>query len=209
MSAIAAPQGQVVLMNTSWATYERLLTEHGEQCGTRFAFCDGELEIMVVSAEHEDLNRTLAALVELIASESDLDFVRRGSTTFKREDLAKGFEPDSCFYFRHARSLRGKPQIDLTADPPPELVIEIDIARSSLNRFPIYGAIGVEEVWRYAEGQVEMYTLAGRTYSKVQRSPSLPILTAEDATRLIAASQRETAPAWYRQVRAWIRSKGQ
>src|SRR5260370_1173827 len=126
MTTIAAPEERVVLENVSWETYERLLAESVESVGTRFTYDEGVLEIMVVSIAHENPNRTLAYLVEIVAAETDRDLHRAGSTTFKRKDLAKGFEPDSCFYIGHADQVRGKAELDPVKDPPPNLVIRFD-----------------------------------------------------------------------------------
>src|SRR5215475_11076391 len=131
MATIAPPEQRVLMHNISWETYERLLRESVGNPGTRFAYDEGELEIMVVYVGHENPNRTLAAIVEITASETRRDFFRSGSTTFKREELAKGFEPDSSYYFRNASLMRGKRDLELPHDPPPELVIEVDITRSS------------------------------------------------------------------------------
>src|SRR5204862_3490478 len=136
------------------------------------------LEIMVVYVGHEDPNRTLAAIVEIVVKETRRQFRRTGSTTFKREELGKGFEPDSSFYFRNAAAVRGKHIIDLHVDPPPELVIEVDITRSSLKRFPIFAAIGVAEVWRYDGECVRFYGLEGSEYQPIEASIVLPPMTA-------------------------------
>src|SRR5712691_12899118 len=118
MPITAAPAEQrVLLRNVSWETYERLLAESIEVNGTRFTYDEGNLEIMVVSIGHEQPNRTLARIAEITAEETGRDFCAAGSTTFKRQDLAKGFEPDSCFYFHHAGIIRGKDEIDLATDP--------------------------------------------------------------------------------------------
>src|SRR5260370_35550766 len=93
MTTIAAPEERVVLQNVSWETYERLLAESVESVGTRFTYDEGALEIMVVSIAHEDPNRTLAYLVEVVAAETERDLGRAASTTFKRKDLAKDFWP--------------------------------------------------------------------------------------------------------------------
>src|SRR5437867_1247505 len=103
MAAVSNPvEHQVILRGVSWGTYQRLQSEHQDHNGTRFTYQEGDLEIMVVSARHEEPNRTLAALVEVVAEEFGLDFRRLGSTTFQREELLKGFEPDSAYYFTHA-----------------------------------------------------------------------------------------------------------
>jgi len=113
----APPEERVVLHNISWETYERLLAERGDSPGTRFTYDEGNLEIMLVYVGHENPNRTLAFIVEITALETGRDFWSSGSTTFKRTDLSKGFEPDSSFYFRHADIVRGKDEIDLAVDP--------------------------------------------------------------------------------------------
>ncbi|HTS27892.1 MAG TPA: Uma2 family endonuclease [Bryobacteraceae bacterium] len=117
LATVAPPEHRVMLHHISWETYERLLEESGEACGTRFTYDGGELEIMTVSKGYETPNRKLALIAEVTSEETGRAFEPAGSTTFKRKDLAKGFEPDSCFYFRHARAVRSKEQIDLAADP--------------------------------------------------------------------------------------------
>ncbi|MBM3814187.1 MAG: Uma2 family endonuclease [Acidimicrobiia bacterium] len=207
MPATAAPPEQrVILENVSWETYERLLAENVESVGTRFTYDGGLLEIMVVGVGHEDPNRTLAALAEIVAEETRKDFRRTGSTTFKRRDLGKGFEPDSCYYFQNAPRVRGKDDLDLNEDPPPDLVIEVDITRSSLNRFPIFGAVGVPEVWRYDGERVRIYLLHGAEYQEVPASHVLPPLTAEQATLFLDQSKTQASTAWLKRVREWVRA---
>ena len=118
---------RVLLRNISWETYERLLEERGDNSAPRFTYDRGELEIMSPSPEHEALNRSIALLVEFLAAELGIDVYDLGSTTFRREDLERGFEPDSCFYIENEERVRGKTRKDLSVDPPPDLVIEIDI----------------------------------------------------------------------------------
>ncbi len=91
MSTVVSPAvEQRVLLNASWETYERLLAEHPDGAGPRFTYNEGVLEIMVLSAPHEEPNRTLAALVEVLVEEFGLDMRRLGSTTFKRVEWARG-----------------------------------------------------------------------------------------------------------------------
>src|SRR5712692_986794 len=118
------PEGRVILDHISWGTYERLLAERGESSGTRFAYDEGALEIMTTSFRHEKLKHTAELLVEVVASEMKIALQGGGSTTFKRKDLLKGFEPDACFYIQNVERVRGLDQIDLNKDPAPDLVIE-------------------------------------------------------------------------------------
>jgi len=209
MVATAAPaEERVVLHNISWETYERLLSENVNSTGTRFFYNEGNLEIMVVYAGHETPNRTLAYLAQITAEETERDFVDTGSSTCKREDLKKGFEPDSSFYFRHASAVRGKPRTDLAADPPPELIIEVDITSSSLVHFPLYAAVGVSEIWRYDGQRVHFYALNDqRGYSLIEQSTVLPPMTATQATLFLERNGQMSAIAWIRSVRQWIRER--
>ncbi|HTS28572.1 MAG TPA: Uma2 family endonuclease [Bryobacteraceae bacterium] len=97
LATASRAEKRVLLHNVSWETYERLLAENVNGAGTRFFYNQGNLEIMVAHIGHETPNHTLARIAEITAIETIGDFVAAGSTTCKREDLEKGFEPDSSF----------------------------------------------------------------------------------------------------------------
>ncbi len=204
-AATVHPVARVVLRDISWSLYERLIGELGDAPGTKVTYDNGLLQIMVVSAAHDNPNRTLAGIVEIVAEETGTDVCHLGSTTFQRPDLLKGFEPDSCFYFRHAGAVRDKDDIDLTVDPPPELVIEVDVTSHSLDRFPIFAAVGVAEVWRYTDGTVTMYALHDGAYRPVSNSLALPVLTAEAVTDFARSYRRVKYPEWTARLRRHIR----
>jgi Uma2 family endonuclease len=147
-------------------------------------------------------------LVEIVAAELGVDLERVGSNTFKRADLQKGFEPDSAFYIQHAAEVSGKQRIDLTVDPPPDLVIEVDITNPSLPRLPIFAAVSVPEVWRYDGERVQILQLADRRYVEAERSVALPLLTSAVATQLMELSKTLKSSLWLRRVRDWVRAGG-
>jgi len=161
---------------------------------------------MVVSSRHEEPNRTLALIVEILAEELDIDLRRLGSMTFKRKDLLKGFEPDSCFYIQHADDIIGRPEIKLPVDPPPDLVIEVDITRESLNRFPIFAAVGIPEIWRFDGARVIFYRLESNSYIETSHSLAFAALDSDIATDFLAQSQTLKSTAWLRKVREWART---
>jgi len=196
-------EGKVILHNVSWETYERLLADHVDGSGPRFAYDRGEMEIMRPSPEHEKINRRMAQLALAVADESGIEAEDLGSTTFRREDLDRGFEPDSCFYIQNEESIRGKTRIDLSVDPPPDLVIEVAITSPSLNKFPIYARIGVPEIWRYDGEKIAILQLEDEDYLEVAKSASLPSLTSEVLTRFARESLTLARRAWMRKVREW------
>src|SRR6266446_7764164 len=189
-TVVSQPERLVILEGVTWDTYERLIAEHGESGGTRFTYDEGVLQIMVVSSQHEKPNRTLAVLVEVLAEEWRIDIERLGSMTCKRKDLQKGFEPDSCFYIQHAEAIRDREEIDLAVDPPPDLSIEVDITRGSLNRFPIFAAVGIPEVWRFDGNSVAIFHLESGGYVEASNSLPFPAVTGEILTLFLEESQK-------------------
>src|SRR5271168_751874 len=103
----------------------------------RFTYDRGELEIMTVSPEHDRDKMWLARLFQVLTEELDIDIACYGSMTMRREDLERGMEPDQCFWVQHEPQIRGRTDIDLENDPPPDLVMEVEISRSVVARLPI------------------------------------------------------------------------
>ncbi len=201
------PDPSVVLENVSWQTYENLLADLVDSSAPRLTYNRGVLTIMSPSAEHERLNRTLALLVEVVAEELSIEIENLGSTTFRREDLERGFEPDSCFYVRNADRIRGKRHLDLGVDPPPDLVIEIDITSSSIDKMPIYAQIGVPELWRYDGTTLQIACLEGAAYGTSSSSAVFPLLTAETLSDFLTQSRRSTRLELIKAFRKWISTR--
>lgn len=204
--ATAAAEQRIVLRNVSWETYERLLAELHECSSPRLTFDRGTLEIMSPSEDHEEANRILASLLDVIIEELDLDARTLGSTTFRRQDLDRGFEPDSCFYIQNVARVKGKRKIDLRTDPPPDLVIEVDISSSSLDKLPIYGQLGVPEAWRYDGESLTIHVLSSGAYRESDSSLAFPFLSASRLTEFLEAAATQKRSRWLRSVREWLRA---
>jgi len=155
---------------------------------------------MAPSFNHEHVADLLADVVKAVAEAQGLDVVPAGSTTFKREDVERGFEPDASFYLQQAAAVRGHTTIDLDVDPPPDLIIEIDLSHPSLDKFPIYAALGVPEVWRYAEQQVYILHRTADTYTAVPSSAVLPEVTSVHLTQWVQTGQETPRLAWIRHI---------
>src|SRR5215468_4748213 len=93
---------RVVISNVTWKTYESLLRDRENQSSPRLAYNQGVLEIMSPHFEHDRAKEILTDIAKIALEELDFDFEAAGSTTFKREALKRGFEPDSSFYIRNA-----------------------------------------------------------------------------------------------------------
>jgi Uma2 family endonuclease len=206
-TTVIPTQQRIVLHDVSWETYEHLLADHIDSSAPRFTYDRGELEIVSLSTRHEEANRALALLVEEIAMEWAIEVRNVGSMTFKREDLQRGVEPDSSFYVQNEERVRGRSQIDPTVDPPPDLVIEIEIAQSAIPKLPIYAEFGSREAWRFDGERVGMLRLAAGQYRPVDSSEALPLLTAETVTEFMRLSTTLRRTEWMRQLRDWGRAQ--
>jgi Uma2 family endonuclease len=143
MPLLSLPAEQrVVLSNVSWETFEGLSADNGVR-GGRMAYEEGSLEIMSPSREHEMLKSVLGRLVDAYAQEMGIDIAATGSTTLKLELKKRGLEPDESYYIQNEAAMRGRVDLDLERDPPPDLAIEVEITRSALDKLGIYAALGV------------------------------------------------------------------
>lgn len=203
--AFAGDTQRVLLPAVSWSTFEALLADKGDERVPRLAYDRGALEIVSPGPEHEQNTNAVALFVEIVAAEWGIDLVAVGSMTYKRATRRRGFEPDASFYVANAGHIRGRRKIDPEADPPPDLVVEIDASRSSLDKLALYAAFGVTEVWRIDDGRVSIALLTEGGYGPSATSRALPGLAAGDIERFLAARWETPSPEWYRGVGAWAR----
>jgi Uma2 family endonuclease len=203
---ISPPEERILLHDVTWETYEQLLANYENSSGPRFTYDRGVLEIMSPSSEHEELNDVFKLLVNALAEEWGIETRGFGSTTFRREDISRGFEPDSCFYIQNVGSIKGVTRLDLAVHPPPDLLVEIDITHPSLDKFPLYAAAGVPEVWHYDGRALKILRLEGSGYVETRESAAFTRLTDEVLTRFIEESGTMSRLDWLRRVRAWARA---
>jgi Uma2 family endonuclease len=198
-----------LLKNISWQTYEALLKDVESQPGLRLTYDQGILEIMTPLAPHERNSRLIGRLVEALTEELNIEICSLGSLTCKREDLARGLEPDECYYIQNEPVIRSLEQIDLNQDPPPDLAIEIDITSSSINRLALYAALGVPEVWRYDGSRLIIYQLEGEEYRVCDRSSTFPLITSSEIIRFLELRKSNGETTLIRLFREWVRNQVQ
>jgi Uma2 family endonuclease len=207
MTSVAS-QGEtrVVLTNIGWDIYERLAAEAG-RAGTRFTYDRGVLEIMSPSREHERVKRRLGRMIETMTEELNIPIDSAGSTTLKSQLKQKGVEADECYYIANEPRVRGRDDLDLSADPPPDLVVEIDISASSIDQLAIYSALGVPEVWFCDGARVEFHALQrDGAYAPQDRSAAFPFLDSADLERFLALRNEGDETTWIRSFREWVRT---
>jgi len=182
------PENRVILKGVSWSTFKALLADVGDDRAWRIAYDEGVLEIRMPLEEHEEPKRLIESFVEAIVDELEIELRSLGSLTLEREDLTRAVEPDSCFYIQNESLVRGR-NINLPNDPPPDLAIESDYTNSSVNKFTIYAAIGVPEIWRYRRESLQVYQLVDGKYENCEISLAFPFLPVAEIPGFIEQSR--------------------
>lgn len=201
---LLAPLDQCVRSRCDWETYERLLKENQDSSAPRFTYDQGWLEMMSPSIDHEKIVDTLRMLVVAMADRAGLDWQGTGSTTFRREDLQRGFEPDASYYFRDAATIRPLRELELPRHPAPELVIEVEVSHSDINKLVLYHSLGVEEVWRWRKGRLVILHRREQAFEENSHSRIFPRAEAERLTNFVLRSVELTKVEWNRALKAWL-----
>lgn len=171
MEALALPpetddgQDQFVYLHpVAWKDYLRLLALRGDRSVPRMTYCEGVLELMSPSIDHEYAKKTLARLLEAWAQERGLELSGYGSWTLRRKAKERGLEPDECYVLGPARKAR------------PDLAIEVVWTYGDLDKTDIYAQLGVGELWVWERGALSVFVLERGAYLSAPRSRLLPAL---------------------------------
>ncbi len=185
------PASVLTLHDVTWPEYESLLEKVGAAVGLRISYNEGVMQVITLSPEHENYAEFIKRLVDRISYIFRLKILFFGSATMKKARRERGAEPDACFYIQSAGLLGHKSKIDFATDPPPDVVVEIDIYHQSLDKFPIYAALGVSEIWRYDGEVCTRHGLENGAYVVLETSKALPMLTGEVLTGFLNRLQTE------------------
>ena len=200
------PAGAVLRFDdVPWEDYENLLADLGEGYAVRIFYDNGRMEVMAPASTHEKPKSVIHTLITALRDELDIDVESLGSTTLKMEMSAGGAEPDDCFYIQNAPLVIGKEDLNLTHDPPPDLVLEIDRTSSSLDRFAIYAMLGVPEIWRLAKRELTIHILSEERYVESPISSAFPFLDARVLSEFIAVGLKDGERKAARELRKWVR----
>jgi Uma2 family endonuclease len=175
----------------SWEEYEELLEQVGEASWLRISYDEGTLSIMAVSSKHEIYMRFLENLMTALRLRLRINTISSGSATMRKRKKRKGKEPDAGFYVQTAAVIRKRLDLDFEVDPPPDIAVEINLHHDSLDKFPIYVALGVSEIWRFDGHKLTIYHRQHNRYVKRETSLALPLLTCHILTEYLTRLRTE------------------
>jgi Uma2 family endonuclease len=210
MPRVKTPSGErLVLHDVGWSSYGRLLRAFAERPRVRLTYDRGVLEIMSPLLEHDNSSWLLGRFVVVLTEELGLPVLGGGSTTFRRRRRRRGLEPDECFWIANEPRMRGKRRVDLRVDPPPDLAIEVDVTRSSMDRMGVYGALSIPEVWRLDDPLTLSFQVLqpDGIYGAASHSLAFPMVTPADLIGFLGLRGQMDENAVVRQFRAWLRQR--
>jgi len=155
-----------VINNVTWYEYEDLLNYLGDTAGVKIQYGEENLAIMSPSRRHEIDKKIIGILLECYFLAKKIRFYPLGSTTFKNQGLKKGIEPDQCYCLHTQKEL-------------PDLAIEVIVTSGGLNSLEIYQGLGVQEVWFWQKGILQIFVLQDGSYREITKSLLLPDLDLE------------------------------
>lgn len=204
----------VTFHDVSWDEYEELLEQVGEAPGLRVSYDNGSLHVMTISAEHEKYALFINSLIAGIRLRLRLNILAFGSATMRKRRRSKGNEPDACFYVQTAALIGNKIQLDFETDPPPDIVVEVDVHHDSRPRFRVYEALGVPEIWRYNGKAMTIYHFAKEAqesepsaYVERDTSIALPMLTAQVLTEMLDRMRKDGELSALLAFDEWLQSR--
>lgn len=168
---IHLPAGAVVRLPATWQEYQTLCQQRGDAVLPRMKYRHGEVLLMAPLPRHGRDASLIADIIKAL-----LDHLQREYDAFTPVTMelpeASGIEPDYCFYIDHWRAVSGKERIDWGVDPPPDLVVEIDV--TSFSDVRDYLPYRIPEVWLLRNQTLLIYQLQDLEYVSQTASRYFP-----------------------------------
>ena len=191
----------VVLDGVDWQTYVRL--SDSDRAGLRITYDHGRMEIMPPpSMGHERRTALLTLLMLEYFRARDVGYEKVSTTVLRREELDRGMEGDDAYYLNNDAPPPEAEHWDAAIHDPPDLVIEVDLTSRSIDKEPIYAALGVAEILRMDDTVLRLRRLnaAGDGYDDAAASGAMPDLPVAELARHAAMASRVRQPDI---LRAW------
>ncbi len=196
---------RMTFRNLDWQAFKQIQQLLTERTHARFTYDNGVLELTVPLEEHERCARLIERFILILVVELGMKIKTMGSTTLDREDLLKSAEPDNGYYIQNY-ALVADHEIDLDHDPAPDLVVEVDITHTDINKNRLYASMGVLEFWRFNGREWKILCLVEGAYLERDRSPTFPIVEKPNLYQFLQAALLDEVSAEIN-FRHWVRQQ--
>lgn len=196
--------GNILLKNIPWQDLETILFKRQKNGETLLAYDQGTLELITPTPEHQEYREILEEFIIALLDLQNINYRCLGSVLWQRPDLKISLEVDSCFYIQNLSAIEKQLTINLPENPPPDLVLEIDLTQKSLPRRSIYARLGIPEVWRCDQNKLKIYQLQGDNYQQISQSLVFPEIGLESLPRIIKDHIKSGKNSVIREFQKWL-----
>ena len=169
---------RVVIHGVTWEGYLQILDALPQSRSTRLIYDEGTLEFTMPTEDHDFSGRMIGRFIYILVRELGKKIKKIGSTTLNFPGLKKGAEPDEAFYIQNQPLVSGR-NVDLEADPAPDLIVEVDITNTDIDKNRLYASMNVPEFWRFDGHILRIYQLQNQEYIEVEANPTFPAVPKE------------------------------
>lgn len=185
---------RVVFHHVSWEAYLQILNALPQTRGSRLTYDDGVLEITMPLEDHEFFRCLIERFVVTLIESMGMRLKTMGSTTMNYPKLKRGAEPDNAYYIQNQPLVKGR-NVNFAQDPPPDLVVEVDITHTDIEKNKFYASLGVPEFWRFNGKAWRIYQLQAGVYVEVEASPTFPQVPKEWLYEFLAQAKDDEIEA--------------
>jgi Uma2 family endonuclease len=174
-----------IYRDRTWKQFKHLQQGFENVRGIRLSFYQGTIEIIMPGKAHELFKSIIGILIETFLIDRGIEFTPTGSVTQELEGTA-AVEADESYEIGDLR-----------------LSIEVNFTSGDVSKLDRYQVLGINEVWLWEDGVLDVYQLGLNGYTQVSHS-SIPELESLDLLVLaecIAAGETSRVDA-VRRLRA-------
>jgi Uma2 family endonuclease len=143
---------RTIQTNRTWEQFHYLQQGFEHIRGIRLAYFNGTIEILMPGEPHELFKTVIAILIETFLLDREIEFKPTGSMTQKLEGITS-IEADESYQIGDRK-----------------LSIEVNFTSGGIAKLEHYRALGINEVWMWGDGVLDVYHLQSTGYEKADRS---------------------------------------
>ncbi len=168
-----------IYRDRTWNQFKHLQQGFENVRGIRLSFYRGTIEILMPGQAHELFKSIIGILIETFLLDRGIEFTPTGSATQELAGIA-ALEADESYQIGDFR-----------------LSIEVNFTSGDVSKLDRYQILGINEVWLWEDGVLDVYQLGNDGYTQVSHS-SIPALASLDLlvlTECIAAGETSRVDA--------------
>lgn len=146
----------------TWHQFKAIQASFENVPGVRLFYCQGVLEIVGISKPHEAFQWIIGLLLGIYFEVKEIEFFPSGAYSQIVENQVE-YQSDLSYCFGTDKDV-------------PDLCIEVVITSGSPIKLQKYRLMGVQEVWFWEDGTLQLYRLREQGYERITSSELLPEL---------------------------------